>query len=77
MRGERLAQTGGSSRPWTVHQPGRLVDETTVNSDTDYVASAVAGDLDLYEVGDLPFTPEKHPCGAGDDVRAQGRRGNP
>jgi hypothetical protein len=53
------------------------VDETTVNSDTDYVASAVAGDLDLYEVGDLPFTPEKHPCGAGDDVRAQGRRGDP
>ena len=35
-----------------------LVDETTVNSDTDYVASGTVGDLDLYEVGDLPFTPE-------------------
>jgi hypothetical protein len=35
-----------------------LVDETTVNSDSDYVASGSAGALDLYEVGDLPFTPE-------------------
>ena len=31
---------------------------TTVNGDTDYIASGTVGDLDLYEVGDLPFTPD-------------------
>ena len=35
-----------------------LVDETTVNSDADYVASGTVGDLDLYETGDLPFVPD-------------------
>jgi hypothetical protein len=34
------------------------VDETTVNGDTDYVASGTVGDLDLYEMSDLPFTPD-------------------
>jgi hypothetical protein len=34
------------------------VDETTVNGDTDYVASGTAGDLDLYEVTDLGVTPD-------------------
>jgi len=33
-----------------------LVDEATVNSDADYVASGTVGDLDLYGLGDLPFT---------------------
>jgi hypothetical protein len=34
------------------------VDETTVNGDTDYVASGTAGDLDLYDVADLGVTPD-------------------
>jgi hypothetical protein len=34
------------------------VDETTVNGDTDYVASGTVGDLDLYEVSDLSLTPD-------------------
>jgi hypothetical protein len=33
------------------------VDETTVNGDTDYVASGTVGDLDLYDVSDLGVTP--------------------
>ena len=35
-----------------------LVDETTINGDTDYVAAATPGDLDLYEMGNLGFTPD-------------------
>lgn len=34
-----------------------VVDETSVNGDTDYAASANAGDLELYNLGDLGFTP--------------------
>ena len=34
------------------------VDETTVNGDAGYVASGTVGDLDLYEIGDLPFVPD-------------------
>jgi hypothetical protein len=34
------------------------VDETTVNGDTDYVASGTVGDLDLYEMSDLGVTPD-------------------
>jgi hypothetical protein len=34
------------------------VDETTVNGDTDYVASGTVGDLDLYDVADLGVTPD-------------------
>jgi len=34
------------------------VDETTVNGDTDYVASGTVGALDLYEVSDLGVTPD-------------------
>jgi hypothetical protein len=34
------------------------VDETTVNGDTDYVASGTVGDLDLYDVSDLGVTPD-------------------
>ncbi len=34
-----------------------LVDETTYNGDTDYVSSATPGDLDIYGVTDLSFTP--------------------
>jgi hypothetical protein len=33
------------------------VDETQVNGDTDYVAAANAGDLDIYALGDLGFSP--------------------
>jgi hypothetical protein len=54
-----------------------VVDETTVNGDTDYVASGTAGDLDLYEVGDLPFTPDSiHPVQV-KNIRTQGRCGDP
>jgi hypothetical protein len=35
-----------------------VVDETTINGDTDYVSAATAGDLDLYEMGNLGFTPD-------------------
>jgi hypothetical protein len=35
-----------------------LVDEATVNGDTEYVASGTVGDLDLYEVSDLGVTPD-------------------
>jgi hypothetical protein len=34
------------------------VDETTINGDTDYVSAATPGDLDLYEMGNLGFTPD-------------------
>jgi hypothetical protein len=34
------------------------VDEAQVNGDTDYVASATPGDLDIYALGDLGFTPD-------------------
>jgi hypothetical protein len=35
-----------------------VVDETTVNGDTDYVSAATPGDLDLYAMGSLGFTPD-------------------
>jgi hypothetical protein len=45
---------------WTPSGGGdndEAVDETLVNGDTDYVASATPGDLDIYALGDLGFTP--------------------
>ena len=60
---------GWASNSGTDHYA--LVDETTVNGDTDYVASGTAGDLDLHEVGDLPFTPESIHAVQG-TMRAQG-----
>jgi hypothetical protein len=35
-----------------------LVDETTISGDTDYVSATTPGDLDLYEMGNLSFTPD-------------------
>jgi hypothetical protein len=35
-----------------------VVDEATINGDTDYVSAATPGDLDLYEMGNLSFTPD-------------------
>jgi hypothetical protein len=45
---------------WTPSGGGdnyEAVDETLANGDTDYVASATPGDLDVYALGDLGFTP--------------------
>jgi len=35
-----------------------VLDETTINGDTDYVSAATPGNLDLYEMGNLGFTPD-------------------
>ena len=35
-----------------------VVDEATINGDTDYVSAATPGALDLYEMSNLSFTPD-------------------
>jgi hypothetical protein len=43
--------------PSTGTNNSALVDDTTFNDDTDYVSASTVGNKDLYDIGNLGFTP--------------------